>query len=169
MQGMIKATMNAEAKEGEDPEDVAELTGEDAFPSMVMEQEVTEDPDPEGETGPSAQDWPDDKMPTDYEAQCYMERYKDLGHILGGFDLTKAKMHWMEKGRYEGRWLAPCGLGESNPFTREEAHCMADRYSMNQNLVAKANEGPRALMKSYQKWGRKFGFNRFCAPRITFW
>ena len=77
-------------------------------------------------------------MPTDYEAQCYMERYKDLGHILGGFDLAKAKMHWMEKGRFEGRWMAPCGLGTENKMTLEQTQCMMDRYPNNNNFLKKA-------------------------------
>jgi hypothetical protein len=98
-----------------------------------------------------------------------MERYKDLGHILGGYDLTKAKMHWMEKGRFEGRWLAPCGLGENNPFTRESTQCMMDRYPMNVNFIKKAKKGPKVAQDSFQRFGRRMGFNRFCAPRITFW
>jgi hypothetical protein len=133
MQTMLGTTMTMEAMEP-DVEDAIDLEGD---AGGMWEKEDDAEPDAEGENGPSAQDWPDDKMPTDYEAQCYMERYRDLGHILGGFDLTKAKMHWMEKGRFEGRWLAPCGLGRNNPITAEQSQCMIDRYPMNGNFVNK--------------------------------
>ena len=130
------------------------------------EVEEEEDPDAEGK-GPMAQEWPDDKMPSDYQAQCYLERYKDLGHAIGGWDLTKAKMHWMEKGRYEGRWLKPCGLGKATPFGKEEMQCYKERYHM-QPGVQRAKT-PAQAFKHYEKTGRKWGLNRFCAPRITFW
>jgi hypothetical protein len=132
-----------------------------------MEDDSEDAADPEGVKGPAAQDWPDDKMPSDYEAQCYLERYHDLGHIIGGFDLTKAKMHWMEHGRFEGRWMTPCGLSvKSNPMSLEEDRCYKDRYTMNKMIQKR----PLKMMpKLYDKWGRGAGFNRFCAPRITFW
>jgi hypothetical protein len=109
MQTMLGTTITMEATEDdgddEDDEDMGIEPKDDD-----MEDDSEDGADPEGVNGPVAQEWPDDKMPSDYDAQCYLERYKDLGHVIGGWDLTKAKMHWMEKGRYEGRWLQPCGL-----------------------------------------------------------
>jgi hypothetical protein len=164
MQSMLGTTMTMEAMEGGvDDDDDGEFGGS---PNVDMETETSEDADPSDVKGPAAQEWPDDKMPTDYDAQCYLERYKDLGHLLGGWDLTKAKMHWMEHGRFEGRWMQPCGLGETNPMSREEAKCYKERYSMNPNLQKQPLE---RVPNSYAKWGRPWGFNRFCAPRITFW
>lgn len=135
MQSMLGTTMTMEAMEAGDEDDDGEFGGNGPNVDMETETETaTDGADPADVKGPSAQEWPDDKMPTDYEAQCYMERYKDLGHILGGWDLTKAKMHWMEHGRFEGRWMQPCGLGESNPMTRAESICYKERYYMNPNL-----------------------------------
>jgi hypothetical protein len=39
--------------------------------------------------------WPDEQIPTDYQAECYLERYPDVPQTIGGMDLTAAKMHWM--------------------------------------------------------------------------
>lgn len=66
--------------------------------------------------------------------------------------------------------MAPCGLGDNNPFTDESTQCMIDRYSENTNFVKGAKKlGKKRAQKSFDDSLRLYGFNRFCAPRITFW
>ena len=125
MQTMLSASMTAEAKWDGWYEDGEEDFEDFAAEGWVVEWEFEdgfemEDPDFVS-GGPMAQeDWPDGEMPSDYDAQCYMERYKDLGHILGGWDIQKAKMHWLEHGRFEGRTMTPCGLGNKNVMDKEQ-------------------------------------------------
>lgn len=46
---------------------------------------------------------------------------------------------------------------------------MMDRYPNNKNFLNKAKKGPKKTQESFEKFGRRWSWNRFCAPRITFW
>jgi len=94
---------------------------EDAEYFHIIEEDETEELDevenPDNAAGMLTQMWPGEQLPTDYQAECYLERYPDvLQHIGGTRDLTAAKMHWMTSGKDEGRTMK-CGLGKKAGMT----------------------------------------------------
>lgn len=104
--------------------------------------------------------WPDEEIPTDYQASCYLERYPDVVQKIGGNDLTAAKMQWMTDGREEGRVMT-CNLGENAGMTDAQATCYRARYpTLSGKSLAQIKTG-------WYRWGRRFGRNKYCAPRIT--
>ena len=106
--------------------------------------------------------WPGEKLPTDYQAECYLERYPDVLQEIGSKrDLTATKMHWMTAGKDEGRTMK-CGLGKKAGMTDQQITCYKERYGG--KLKTQSNKD---IEKGWYGWGRKFGRNKYCAPRIT--
>ena len=79
---------------------------------------------------------------SDCEAQCYLNRYSDIKNAFGN-DLARAKQHWKDWGRPEGRnptCLSPCELSDC------QAQSYLNRYSDLKNAFG------NDLAKAKQHW-----------------
>ena len=93
---------------------------------------------------------------SDCEAQCYLNRYADLKNALGN-DIARAKQHWTDWGRHEGRnptCAVPCELSDC------EARCYLNRYADLKNALG--NDIARAK-QHWTDWGLPEGRDPTCA------
>lgn len=120
--------------------------------------------------------------PTDAEAQCYLDRYRDLQTALGTHNIQAAKEHWVSSGRSEGRSFS-CGnsdfaitphnnatnftissINDGKDYIREptddELQCYLDRYP-----DLRKQFGPKNIKSARNHWiyyGKKDGRSFKC-------
>jgi hypothetical protein len=105
---------------------------------------------------------------TDEGARCYIDRYPDLEMFNTHFEpaadpLARAKMHWLEFGKEEGRnpWCAP-------KITEQQANCYLENYPDLQQAFGTDFE--KAKEKAIAHWNT-FGFfegrTYACPPSST--